>query len=158
MCPSYNPADAETSTVWAAPVSLAATRGIDCSFFSSAYLDVSVQRVCRLSSYWVVPFGDPRVITAICASTRLFAACHVLRRRRDPRHPPCALLFFLLFSFLTHVRFCLFFLCLSTLVAYICLHMYRLFSLDVNVLYRVENNGFEPLTLCVQGRCSSQLS
>ncbi len=22
----------------------------------------------------------------------------------------------------------------------------------------VENNGFEPLTLCVQGRCSSQLS
>ena len=23
---------------------------------------------------------------------------------------------------------------------------------------RVENNGFEPLTLCVQGRCSSQLS
>ncbi len=25
-------------------------------------------------------------------------------------------------------------------------------------LERVENNGFEPLTLCVQGRCSSQLS
>ena len=23
---------------------------------------------------------------------------------------------------------------------------------------KVENNGFEPLTLCVQGRCSSQLS
>ena len=22
----------------------------------------------------------------------------------------------------------------------------------------VENNGFDPLTLCVQGRCSSQLS
>jgi hypothetical protein len=25
-------------------------------------------------------------------------------------------------------------------------------------LSEVENNGFEPLTLCVQGRCSSQLS
>ena len=25
-------------------------------------------------------------------------------------------------------------------------------------LFPVENNGFEPLTLCVQGRCSSQLS
>ena len=24
--------------------------------------------------------------------------------------------------------------------------------------FLVENNGFEPLTLCVQGRCSSQLS
>jgi hypothetical protein len=24
--------------------------------------------------------------------------------------------------------------------------------------YLVENNGFEPLTPCVQGRCSSQLS
>jgi len=24
--------------------------------------------------------------------------------------------------------------------------------------YVVENNGFEPLTPCVQGRCSSQLS
>ena len=97
--PSYNPAHAATSAVWAPPVSLAATRGIDCSFFSSAYLDVSVQRVCRLSPLWVVPFGDLRVVAAICASTQIIAACRVLHRRRDPRHPPCALLFFLLFSF-----------------------------------------------------------
>ncbi len=34
--------------VWAFPVSLAATQGIEFSFFSSAYLDVSVQRVCFL--------------------------------------------------------------------------------------------------------------
>ena len=26
------------------------------------------------------------------------------------------------------------------------------------IIGKVENNGFEPLTLCVQGRCSSQLS
>ena len=32
-------------TVWALPLSLAATYGIDVSFSSSAYLDVSVQRV-----------------------------------------------------------------------------------------------------------------
>ena len=30
--------------------------------------------------------------------------------------------------------------------------------LCIRFLGRVENNGFEPLTLCVQGRCSSQLS
>lgn len=38
----------------------------------------------------------------------------------------------------------------------------RVFLYRANVIrpYRnpVENNGFEPLTLCVQGRCSSQLS
>ena len=38
------PRSARTS-VWALPVSLAATQGIDFSFFSSGYLDVSVQRV-----------------------------------------------------------------------------------------------------------------
>ena len=27
----------------------------------------------------------------ICPSPRLFAACHVLLRLREPRHPPCAL-------------------------------------------------------------------
>ena len=42
---SYNPETAVTAPVWAIPFSLAATRGIDLSFFSSAYLDVSVQRV-----------------------------------------------------------------------------------------------------------------
>ena len=58
--------------VWALPISLAATFGIDLSFFSSGYLDVSVHRVpfvylliqytmtahyhCRVS-----PFGNLRV-------------------------------------------------------------------------------------------------
>ena len=58
--------------VWALPISLAATLGIDVSFSSSAYLDVSVQRVsphipiysvyadkvllCRVS-----PFGNLRI-------------------------------------------------------------------------------------------------
>ena len=43
---SYNPATAETATVWANPLSLATTQGITFVFSSSAYLDVSVQRVC----------------------------------------------------------------------------------------------------------------
>ena len=42
---SYNPGIAETTPVWADPVSLAATTGITLVFSSSAYLDVSVQRV-----------------------------------------------------------------------------------------------------------------
>ena len=41
---SYNPAR-ETLTVWAIPISLAATDGIDFSFSSSGYLDVSVHQV-----------------------------------------------------------------------------------------------------------------
>ena len=58
--------------VWALPVSLAATQGIDYSFSSSGYLDVSVPRVVflnlciqlkisRYDSGWVAPFGYPRI-------------------------------------------------------------------------------------------------
>ena len=43
---SYNPRIAVTTLVWANPRSLATTYGITFVFFSSAYLDVSVQRVC----------------------------------------------------------------------------------------------------------------
>ena len=43
---SYNPKYAVTCLVWANPRSLATTYGITFVFFSSAYLDVSVQRVC----------------------------------------------------------------------------------------------------------------
>ena len=43
LCSPY-PQNART-LVWALPISLAATLGIDVSFSSSAYLDVSVQRV-----------------------------------------------------------------------------------------------------------------
>ena len=41
---SYNPAR-KIPTVWALPISLAATDGIDFSFSSSGYLDVSVHQV-----------------------------------------------------------------------------------------------------------------
>ena len=90
------------AAVWAPPVSLAATPGIDFSFFSSGYLDVSVRRVppARL---WIrraaaegssagFPHSDTRGSLDICSSPRLFAACRVFRRLLVPRHPPCALL------------------------------------------------------------------
>ncbi len=54
------------AVVWAIPVSLATTQGITIVFFSSPYLDVSVQEVGSLSSdtssmYQVVPFGNLRI-------------------------------------------------------------------------------------------------
>ena len=63
---SYNPNIAVTILVWANPRSLATTYGITFVFFSSAYLDVSVQRVCPLSGntssmYWVAPFRYLRI-------------------------------------------------------------------------------------------------
>ena len=42
---SLNPAEALAPTVWALPLSLAATQGISFDFSSSGYLDVSVPRV-----------------------------------------------------------------------------------------------------------------
>ncbi len=90
------------TTVWALPVSLAATPGIDVSFSSSGYLDVSVHRVpsvhlwiqCTVTG--VLPAGFPHSdihgSMDICSSPWLFAAYHVFLRLLVPRHPPCALI------------------------------------------------------------------
>ena len=100
MSQSYNPAIAVTITVWALSISLAATLKIDVSFFSSSYLDVSVQRVCP--PYGVIaiqtiglPHSDICGSIPVCESPQLFAAYHVLRRLQEPRHPPYALFYFL---------------------------------------------------------------
>ena len=46
LFPRYEcPTTLDLSLVWALPLSLATTYGIDFSFFSSGYLDVSVRRV-----------------------------------------------------------------------------------------------------------------
>ena len=97
---SYNPGIAVTIPVWAPSISLAATLEIDVSFFSSSYLDVSVQRVSP--HCWVtglLPAGlshsDIRGSILVCKSPRLFAAYHVLLRLQEPRHPPDALSYFL---------------------------------------------------------------
>ena len=94
------PRSARTA-VWALPVSLAATSGIDVSFFSSGYLDVSVHRVpsvhlwiqCTVHEVFSCGFPHSEIHGSmdICSSPWLFAAYHVFRRLLVPRHPPCAL-------------------------------------------------------------------
>ena len=87
--------------VWPLPRSLAATCGIDVSFSSSGYLDVSVHRV-PLHALWIgawmtgvcpagFPHSDISGSSDICSSPKLFAAYHVFHRLLVPRHPPCAL-------------------------------------------------------------------
>ena len=101
--PRSEPHGARTM-VWALPVSLAATSGIDVSFFSSGYLDVSVHRV-PFRTLWIgvrilevcssgFPHSEICGSVDICSSPQLFAAYHVFHRLLVPRHPPCALLCF----------------------------------------------------------------
>ena len=45
-----------------------------------------------------LPHSEIRASRDICSSARLIAACHVLLRLREPRHPSCALLSFPFFS------------------------------------------------------------
>ena len=78
-------------------------------------------------------------------SPQLIAAVRVLLRLREPRHPPCALSNLSYFSL--YCRFLLFYF----------QHVKELVFV-YHYTNAVENNGFEPLTPCVQGRCSSQLS
>ena len=87
--------------VWPLSISLAATLEIEFSFFSSPYLDVSVQAV-PLHTLWIgvwmaevcsagFPHSDISGSLDICSSPKLFAAYHVFHRLLVPRHPPCAL-------------------------------------------------------------------
>ena len=90
--------------VWPPPISLAATLGISFDFFSSAYLDVSVQRVpflnlcIQLRIYDSSSQGFPH--SEICGSMlisslpQLIAGYHVLHRLSMPRHSPYALFCF----------------------------------------------------------------
>ncbi len=89
------------ATVCPPPLSLAATRGIDFSFFSSPYLDVSVQavplaRLCvhlamRRVSRRGFPHSDTSGSSPMCGFPEIFAAYRVLHRLLVPRHPPRAL-------------------------------------------------------------------
>ena len=88
-------------TVWALPRSLAATYGIDVSFSSSGYLDVSVPRVpphklcihLCVAKVLLAGFPHSEIVGSkdICSSPALIAAYHVFLRLSVPRHPPYAL-------------------------------------------------------------------
>ena len=101
---SYNPNIAVTTLVWAFPSSLATTIGITFVFFSSAYLDVSVQRVYSpigvldLQSSGL-PHSDICGSIGVCPSPQLFAAYHVLHRLWEPRHSPYALILLIVLYF-----------------------------------------------------------
>ena len=86
--------------VWALSLSLATTQEIIIIFSSSAYLDVSVRQVCELcaTSLQLARFPHSEIpgSSHICWSPELIAAYHVLHRLWEPRHPLCALIYFLL--------------------------------------------------------------
>ena len=104
----YNPRTTTTAVyhiarVWALPFSLATTQGVEVSFLSSGYLDVSVPQLassCPMYSgtgtralprvsFLIRRSPDQRLVST---SPRHFAAAHVLHRLLAPRHPPCALI------------------------------------------------------------------
>ena len=86
---------------WAPPLSLATTHGIDLSFFSSGYFDVSVPRVasahlcvgCAVACQWHAGFPHSEIPGSKLTSSSpgLIAGCRVLLRHPAPRHPPRAL-------------------------------------------------------------------
>ena len=146
------------------------------SFFSCRYYDVSVPCVSLLPSRMTflqnVGLSHSEIFGSkvICTYPKLIAAYHVLHHLREPRHPPCALAYFLsnvLFAYCYWLWNCFRLSILHTRTRTV---WYILLALTFNFTFctscqrsflfseRVENNGFEPLTLCVQGRCSSQLS
>ena len=100
-----------TSTVWAVPRSLATTGGIIHLFslptgtkmfqfpaFALCHCIVTVLQTAGLSHSEIL--GSK----VICTYPRLIAAYHVLHRLREPRHPPCALFYFLRISILIEIR------------------------------------------------------
>ena len=129
-----------------------------------------------------LPHSGIRGSFRICRSPRLFAAYHALLRLREPRHPPCALRYFLLprriatdwdfaLCSLQFTRFFHFTLPASRpartpegeggqrrqrFVHYVNDLLFRLPGVltDTRGTSFVENEGLEPSTPCVQGRCS----
>ena len=104
----YNPATTtaaayHVATVWALPFSLATTQGVEVSFLSSGYLDVSVPQLASSHPMYSgastsalplvgFPIRRSRGQRLVSTSPELIAAAHVLLRLLAPRHPPCALI------------------------------------------------------------------
>jgi hypothetical protein len=96
------PATPGRSPVWAVPLSLAATDGINVFFFSCRYLDVSVPCVRsvppmhsaaggRMLPRPGFPIQKSRDRRLFASFSGLIAGFHVFRRLSMPRHPPYAL-------------------------------------------------------------------
>ena len=96
------PAGYHITEVWALPFSLATTQGVEVSFLSSGYLDVSVPQLASSHPMYSgastsalplvgFPIRRSRGQRSVSTSPGLIAAAHVLLRLLAPRHPPCAL-------------------------------------------------------------------
>ena len=91
-----------TTLVWALPRSLATTRGI-IKLFSLPRGTKMFQfprfapRCCVVTVLQTAGLSHSEIsgLRVICTYPELIAAYHVLRRLREPRHPPCALFYFL---------------------------------------------------------------
>ena len=91
-----------TIMVWALPRSLATTRGI-INLFSLPRGTKMFQfprlalRYCAVTVLQTDGLSHSEILGSkiICIYPRLIAAYHVLLRLREPRHPPCALFYFL---------------------------------------------------------------
>jgi hypothetical protein len=92
------------------PLSLATTGGIETFFLFLRVLRCIISPGSLLAPYvfrygWraITPAGFPhseiRASKPACGSTRLIAACHVLRRLPVPRHPPYALTILMVLDF-----------------------------------------------------------
>ena len=100
--PSRRPQPRDESRFGLCPLSLAATYGIDVSFFSCGYLDVSVPHVRSIRpmnsaasdwkllqpSFLIRKSPDQR---SFASFPELIAGYHVLHRFSMPRHPPYTL-------------------------------------------------------------------
>ena len=109
--------------------------------------------------------SETRGSKVICTSPRIIAAYRVLHRLHEPRHPPCALSYFPRYRTPqnpcaragagAHTFSCIVEKNVSLSTVLLVQHVKDLAGCRKP---RVENNGFEPLTPCLQSRCSSQLS
>ena len=91
-----------TTPVWALPRSLATTRGIINLFSLPAgtkmfQFPALALRYCVVTVLQTDGLSHSEILGSkiICIYPRLIAAYHVLHRLREPRHPPCALFYFL---------------------------------------------------------------
>ena len=111
------------------------------------------------STYWVIPFGDLRIKGYL----HLNGAFRSLSRPSSPPRAKASAMrpSLLSLSIRSHLRASGMIYTFSSLLLkllFACTICHRSFIFVSYVSDGVENNGFEPLTLCVQGRCSSQLS
>ena len=148
----YNPRAALTARVWAGPLSLAATRGVACLLSPPAATKMFQFAAFACLTAWplgrVPPFGHPRVagclrlaaefrrlsrpsspLGAWASPVRPSSFLFAWGRAASPRQPPASR---------------------SACQCALPSPPWRPRT--------VENIGFEPMTPCLQGRCSSQLS